>query len=356
MKRLSNGSSVSLDFIRAAASQAVMIGHGISFCGVFKSYHPPNFPWIQNISVVVFFILSGFLISYSMAAKKENSQYKFRHYFVDRFSRIYTAFVPALAFVLAIDLITKFFFGSNYRYERAFNIETLLGNLLQFQDFPILRAITSFGSARPFWTLAVEWWIYMFVGYVVFYLMRKDQIQRFDWIILSLLSIIPIYNFFGGRGNGLMLFWLYGTAAFVVWNSCLLNRFSIAKKIFFLFLFGYIAGLRVGLTLREYDSLFAFCIAIMILLIVELASNIKLFTFFTNFSKYIASFSYTLYLTHYSVFDFLTTGFAGDVNPYVLFCIGVVISNLIAIVIGRPIETYMTTVIKDRMYRYVENF
>jgi hypothetical protein len=42
------------------------------------------------------------------------------------------------------------------------------------QDFPGLP-ITSFGSARPFWMLAIEWWIYLFVGAVFFFIVKKKS-------------------------------------------------------------------------------------------------------------------------------------------------------------------------------------
>ena len=69
--KLTESNSIFLDLIRGLSSQLVVVGHGISFFGIFTSFHQPNFPWIQNIAVLIFFILSGFLISYSTFRKKK---------------------------------------------------------------------------------------------------------------------------------------------------------------------------------------------------------------------------------------------------------------------------------------------
>ena len=70
--KLSENSSLGLDVIRIIAIQMVVIGHGIRFTGVFPFFHFPNFPWIQNIGVVVFFLLSGFLITHVTLKKMNN--------------------------------------------------------------------------------------------------------------------------------------------------------------------------------------------------------------------------------------------------------------------------------------------
>ena len=51
---------------------------------------------MQNIAVLIFFILSGFLITYSTLRKKTFARnYSIFNYFIDRFTRIYVAFIPA---------------------------------------------------------------------------------------------------------------------------------------------------------------------------------------------------------------------------------------------------------------------
>ena len=67
-RKISTESSTLLDFIRGAA-QLVVVGHGISFSGIAPYLQQPRFPYLQNIAVLVFFIISGFVISYSLSGK-----------------------------------------------------------------------------------------------------------------------------------------------------------------------------------------------------------------------------------------------------------------------------------------------
>lgn len=110
---LSENSSLSLDFLRATASQMVVIGHGISFMGILLWLHEPPegyFPWMQNIGVVVFFLLSGLLIAYTTFNKMTaKSGYNFKVFFVERFSRIYSGYIPALFIIAILDAIYVFF-------------------------------------------------------------------------------------------------------------------------------------------------------------------------------------------------------------------------------------------------------
>ena len=59
---LSDGSSVTLNLIRMLSAQVVVIGHLARGMGLLPGLQPPHAPYMQNVAVVIFFILSGFLI------------------------------------------------------------------------------------------------------------------------------------------------------------------------------------------------------------------------------------------------------------------------------------------------------
>ncbi|MGB1307441.1 MAG: acyltransferase family protein [Oceanihabitans sp.] len=188
--KLSYSSSVYLDIIRAVSSQLVVVGHAISFLAIFPLIQPPKFPYIQNIAVLVFFILSGFLISYSIF-RKDN--YSFKEYFIDRFSRIYAGLIPSILVVFIIDYVNIKLNPEGYNYYNAFNIKTFIGNLFMLEDFPgqVLvtnQPITSFGSGRTLWTLAVEWWLYMAFGYFIIKIWRKKKFKFQTILVFSLLN------------------------------------------------------------------------------------------------------------------------------------------------------------------------
>jgi peptidoglycan/LPS O-acetylase OafA/YrhL len=358
--KLKEGSSVLLDLIRGFSAQVVVIGHGISFFGIFTFLHEPHFPWMQNIAVLIFFLLSGFLISYATFRKKiSDHTYDFRHYFADRFSRIYTAFIPSLIFVFILDLISKSLSPLSYGYSNAFDLKSFIGNIFMFQDHSIFSffpnsLVTSFGSARPFWTLAIEWWIYLSFGYLILVILKKNALRITDMIILSFFSIVPVYNLITGRGNGLTTYWLFGSIVYAVSTLDILNGINRNIKIIFVLLFSGLALKRTYMKMDAYDTIFAFLLAIILWLLIDIFKEINFSKMGIKLIKYNASFSYTLYLVHYSILDFIKTHFDKTANPYILFGIGFVTVNIISIFIGRYTELTLTKKVKHILYSKFE--
>ena len=353
--KLSEGNSTILDLIRGISAQLVVVGHGISMFGIFKFLHEPNIPWMQNAAVLVFFLLSGFLITYSTLNKlRSSSNYGFKQYFSDRFSRIYAAFIPSLLFVLLIDFISRQIDPGLYEYSEAFDVKNFVGNLFMFQDFPLFsfsseKIVTSFGSARPFWTLAIEWWIYMWFGFIVLILL-KQKLKIKNLIFLMLLSIVPVFNLLGGRGNSLTMYWIFGSMIYLILNLNILA--SINKNLKILTLFGLIGvgALRAFLEMDAYDPVFAFILAIILGLTIDLYKDKKFNGNSIRLIKFNASYSYTLYLIHYSILDFIFVHFGEKGNPIILFVLGFIFSNIVSYMLGSVSEIKLTKFVKKWMY------
>lgn len=350
---LSPGSSLFLDGLRGLSAQVVVFGHAISFFGVLKFLHPPRIPWMQNIAVLIFFILSGFLISYSTFYKIQNTKgYSFKQFFIDRFARIYVAFIPSIIFVLAVDLLAIKLAPSKYSHYSAFDLKAFFGNLLMLQDHPYFSYVTSFGSARPFWTLAVEWWIYMFFGYFTIELLLKKKYNFLNIISLLLLSLVPFKNLYSGRGNGLTIFWLFGALIYLAFKNNLLQKVSTSTKIFMLLISSTAAASRVLKTMSEYDAVFAFLIAVVIYILIDLFKNFNPSDCIKRIIKLNASVSYTLYLTHYSVLSFMSTVFPQRLSPYMMLLLGFLASNILSFIVGYCFEEVATKRVKNKLYSY----
>lgn len=353
-KQLTEGSSLFLDLVRAISVQMVVVGHGISFCSIALFLHPPDFPWIQNIAVVIFFILSGYLISNSVFYKlSTDTNYSFRSYFIDRFSRIYSAFIPALLLILLLDFISVKVTPSSYNYFNAFDVPTFIGNLFMLQDFPFLKylhiKITSFGSARPLWTLAIEWWIYLWFGLLAIKILKEKKISVFTTIAFVFLCVVPAYNFITGRGNGLTLFWLFGVLIGLFYDRYKSYQLPKSIKAIILVVLIALACIRVGSTMEEYDILFALILSICLLIGMELCSTWKANKRIATFIKWIASYSYTLYLIHFTIYDCMLVHLKDSMNSHAVFWLGFIISNLLSLVIGYYTETKLTKWIKEKM-------
>lgn len=352
--QLSRGSSLFIDLVRLMAAQLVVFGHGISFFGVFKFMHEPNLPWVQNIAVLVFFILSGFVIFYTVSVKTATSAgYGFQEYFIDRFSRIFAAFVPAIFFVLAIDSLSIWLQPEGYRYVAAFNLQTFIANLLMLQDFPVSWSAltgdccTSFGSARPFWTLAVEWWFYMFFGFVALVLVRRPT--RGNVVIALLLAVVPLHHLWGRHGNGLALDWMFGALMCLLLADGRLFQMRRLAKGALIVVALLLSGARMwAIGMKAYDPLAAFALATAFVYAVNLFAEVEFSDRAARWIRTIAGYSFTLYLIHYSILDFLSLHLAGS-NPYVLLAAGFVLANVLSYAIGSFTEHELTRRLREAL-------
>ncbi|WP_421693794.1 acyltransferase family protein [Aestuariivirga sp.] len=100
--------------------------------------------------VLVFFVLSGFLIGGQVIRKCKQSSFSITTFAVDRVARIYVPLLPALAWTAIVGLIT----GSNLKFS------TFLGNVLGLQG----SLTGNFGNNHPLWSLGYEIWFYVVIG------------------------------------------------------------------------------------------------------------------------------------------------------------------------------------------------
>ena len=117
-----------------------------------------------------------------------------------------------------------------------------------------------------------------------------------------------------------------------------------------LLVFSLLAVIRIFITMEEYEAIFAFLLAILLLLTLDLTKNINFSEFWTKAIRLIASYSYTLYLVHYSILSFIFAYFKEDYNPYYLFVFGLILSNIVSFIIGYYTETILTKKVKIYLY------
>ncbi|MGW8169123.1 MAG: acyltransferase family protein [Sulfurovaceae bacterium] len=328
MQKMNYTQSISLDLLRIFAVQLVVVGHALSYFNIGR------INYIQNSAVVLFFILSGIVITYSLLYKlNDNPSYKFRDFFIDRFSRIYTGLVPSLIFIFLFDSIQVYILeNKDYHFFNAFDIKTFIGNLLMLQDFPKLNlGITSFASGRPLWTLAIEWWLYMSFGLIVIHYTKRFNIKYFIFLIFFM--IVPLYNAYGGRGESLTLFWLGGALLSILSFK---HKIQIVKSlsIFFSLILIILIYKRLSLTKEAYDMVYVILITLFIFFYLQVVSNIK---FSSDKIKkvihFIAGYSFTLYLIHYTIFDLIAYFNQKNFTLWVFF-FAIIISNVLALILA----------------------
>jgi peptidoglycan/LPS O-acetylase OafA/YrhL len=350
---LSNTTSSLLDLIRSLSAQAVLFGHCISFLGILPWLEPPLTPYMQNLAVVIFFLLSGFLIPYTVVRNRARGGYSWRHFFIDRFARIYSGYIPGLLVIFLLDFTDLTLCPSGYKYHNAWGAGTFLANVFMLQDNPFMEwaarsthaivswipSFTSFGSGRPLWTLAIEWWIYLFFGWVA---LGTDTLQKKPLrfvVVLIFVAWVPVFNALGGRGNGLMWVWLAGTAIFeilrkgplpVVWQ-----RYSLVIA----GLFVIFAACRFWMIHQEYDVILALLLAVSLYFTIAW-TQVTAFNFPVVMQRVIritAGYSLTLYVIHYSLAVFLIPRLKW-INPYAALIVVFLICNIALLLLALPTE------------------
>ena len=233
LDRSKNDTSVTLDLLRAVAAQMVCVGHGIAF--FMPPWRPSALPIMQNIGVLIFFVLSGILISFTLIERSKHPSYGFGTFLLDRFARIYSGLVPALIFVVVVDGVVIYIFNEK-AFAEYYTVKGFVANLFMFESY---RGVFSkylrwpaFGSASPLWTLAIEWHIYMFVAAAYFIWARPRQ--RLVMIAVAIIFCqVPLHYLIGaqaadGVGRALFSLWLAGACVLFILRTIQLPLLDVA--------------------------------------------------------------------------------------------------------------------------------
>ncbi|MET4082106.1 peptidoglycan/LPS O-acetylase OafA/YrhL [Pedobacter sp. UYP30] len=255
-------------------------------------------------AVMVFFILSGFVIHYSFQKSKDQT---FKTYFKKRFLRIYIPLI--LVFILSYILYIAF---SKITYH---DIGTqLLGNLLMLQDSAITKPnviVTPFLNNGPLWSLSYEWWFYMLYFFVNRYFKDKAFFIVSTVAIISALTYI-FYPFFVNRILMYMIIWWGGVELAELYiNDKKITLFNLKHILLVMLIYLVTMGINwyvhytpefksVTHPFIEFRHIAFAIIAIFAAIIWKrihwwgFDNTIGLFTF-------IAPISYTIYISHFSL-------------------------------------------------------
>lgn len=147
-------------------------------------------------SVIVFFVLSGFVIKYTYEKSKDKS---FRNYFIRRFIRLY---VP-LVFIFLIGYLMKCYHDGDMANPE---LKTLLGNLFMLQDVitqkPNVVSGTYMGNG-VLWSLSYEWWFYM-LFFLLASRIKEDHLNK--WVNYLTIIAAVSYLFYPFIVNRLLMY------------------------------------------------------------------------------------------------------------------------------------------------------
>jgi peptidoglycan/LPS O-acetylase OafA/YrhL len=329
-----NDTSSMLDALRWGGAQAVCVGHALSFFGVGDNWRPPNYPYMQNIGVLVFFVLSGFVIAHALVRAASRPEGGLGTFVVDRFARIYTALLPAMILIALGDGLLLWY--GRHEHPSYVTASAFLGTLGMFQNysglFKGLLAVPSFGSAGHLWSLAVEWHIYLFAGGLFFALSGRKWLPAL--LLAFVFSAVPL-EFFGSlkqgaHGHGLSYLWLLGFGAYFLARTDV-ARFIPVKVLGLITIVVSCCWIATTTPAAEYDPKLYPLLAVAFLMLVLMTQRTRLLVgrpAFRLFVRRLADYSFSLYLIHYSLLYALHI--LWKESPVLAAGIGVVACNVIA--------------------------
>lgn len=188
---------IKLEALRGFAAFYVVLHHTVHKVKIFEFDVSFIFKFGQE-AVILFFMLSGFVIEYSFSRGKDKS---FKTYFIKRFLRIY---IPLIFVFIAS------YFICTMQNENKLDWKVLVGNILMFQDIDTLKpnvVVPTFLGNSPLWSLSYEWWFYMLYFPISCRLRNKSSLVVYTLGIMSAITYIIIPNFINRELMYLTIWW-----------------------------------------------------------------------------------------------------------------------------------------------------
>ena len=151
--------SVYLDLVRFMAALLVYLWHSNQRYLIESILPASNF---GHSAVIVFFVLSGYVIAFVTDTKEATLS----TYAASRISRVFSVAVPAIAITLLLDSIGRILYPEIYDYPYDQFLARIGGSLLMANEVWFV-SITSFSNV-PYWSICYEWWYYVTFAMVMF--------------------------------------------------------------------------------------------------------------------------------------------------------------------------------------------
>ncbi|SFJ99066.1 acyltransferase family protein [Methylocapsa palsarum] len=312
-----------LDFMRANAALLVVFAHSRAFyfLNVDQIDRPGPLLWLfyfitdlGHQAVVIFFILSGFLIGGSLTKSIRQGRFDLVRYLIARFARIYAVYFPALIITQLI-----FLFGLLVLNDPP---EGPLTSHLQLDFGGVAQAICFVSGLQGFscraweqnpalWSLGYEWALYLFAPAILLAILwNASRGLRLLTLVLICAIALTICHY-----PKEAVFW------FSAWFGGALSRHVLQSRP--LPLPAGVAGVALivaGMVLRhervatelETDSMIAIGAAVAIA-----CRPLVSFPLAPRFFGWAADFSYTLYAIHLPLVFFTVAAFQGAGFPRV---------------------------------------
>ena len=263
--------------------------------------------------VIIFFVLSGLLVGASGYEKIRIGKFSTGNYLIDRVSRLYVAIIPALILSYTFD-----YFGSTFLsnvgfwdhshpminekidsapFESKLNFENFTANFFMLQHF----FFDTLGSNSPLWTISAEFWFYIIFG--VFGLLKLGQSKKIT-VLLCLFILIFLY-FFRLEFILLLGYWLVGVFAGAIKPNNIIKPIYAFILVLSALVFSRFFINSSSSSLEVVIINYMVAISYGLLILSMRGKKMNYLIKFASLNKFLASFSFSLYLLHFPLMLFL---------------------------------------------------
>ena len=314
-----------LDSIRGISSLIVMIGHHLMIFSVFQNYsYEDNKPFViyllketparlifssGNESVIIFFVLSGFVL-YKSIQKNYDS---YGTFLLKRISRIYIPYIVAISIAILCQTTMSKYGISNLSewFNRSWTIESSLS--LIAQHILLIGKYNTDAYNGVIWSLVHEMRISIIFPLVMMVCLRKtlrySLLSLFSFSICSVVILFLFHSSLTLTSYALTLHYtvlfLLGALVAIYKNNLIVfysNRIKNEKIAWFLLaILLYMYEGRIGeikmlnnFILRDYVVAISACLFVILSLSVSTLSSLLR----NKYLLYLGKISYSLYLYH----------------------------------------------------------
>jgi len=293
------------------AAMLVLISHLRSL--IFKNYNQllvnkgrgiQLFYFLTSLghqAVVVFFVLSGYLIIGSVLKQHKKGHFQFKGYLINRISRLYAVLVVALLVTMLFDYIgfrfdttgiysNRFHFAAeNFSVQDRTGIRFFLASLFMMQGI----ICPPLGSNGPLWSLNFEFFYYLLFPCLCIPVLNLLKKKINFPVLIYLLTGIALIVLLPKQITIYFSLWLLGVIPIF-----LTIRYKLAMYILPVIL---LAVIFYGQSHRSEEYLFYydFITGLIFCLWLCCFKDFKYESIFYKANEKLASFSYTLYLVHF---------------------------------------------------------
>lgn len=311
---ISNSESKFFDLLRGGSAMLVVLGH------IYQLLIQPNFSneiathiiySISGLAVIVFFYLSGLMITLSIYRNTSNYGFKYfdlKKYSLDRLIRLYPPLIASSIIVIIVYSLSVIFNihiekgVTGYLSRESFVIDDGFYASFLFMQNIMRNSLHTPEMNGPLWSLSHEFWFYVLAACITCVITRKGKTRLFALIIFALFSVAMLLI-----GNTVMFFmgfgiWILGALTAVLRQNFTIRNANFNRAISVLFFVIYIYCEVSSSVKLTYYAKYVFGVAFLFYVLSYIASNKKnTQNFLYNAIEYSAAFSYTLYVVHWPI-------------------------------------------------------